>query len=717
LIINNLGFKKKRIIHLKDINNKNYIIPEYAIFLDFGTLTGKTIEEILISNPSKEKLLILTVFSQLKDWKTELYKNISTVKSRFKILKESEQTSLFEIKNSASELVEKDIDISFVNLFELPIHFYLSIHCPICQHSEALEHFKLKKSNYLKEFANDRKDKLKIKSQDAIPQRPIDPYGSNKNYSEHLMDSELVIKMYEFKRLLELSLQFTQFRIKLFKKLYKINFNKEEQAKKNDSDLYAFLYLLSFEIIWFQKEPLILRIFRYLSYSVSKYIAQYDINDLTELLSKGNKKLGFNLATRYKYAAVTVLRSSNKFKFTESIYKIIETSVVKMTTPNIIGNNIFQNTFYHINSIHISEHNNSEKYYSNIENELKMIEKKDLPFTTDQSKTIKLVKSNNLKNQKFVILYKLEQVDIIKKLKNSILDVYNGKTNHPWPSDFFLSILIDSNKDLLNDIFLNKEEAISYSYFLDFQKELKTNYDKLSMFINSEIIPYLEILDSKENNLLNSYSYKKLKNNYLSYIKRQEEFETLIEIGDKNIIELIENHREYINDCNIINDTFINKEDVNKAEIFKLINSVPTDINELVSNVFENKGFKKCTIDIIDNTYAFICKSVLTRELNHILKNAIKRQNHNYDPEINTLKSIKKDLSNSKISVKGIIVNNYIEILIEYDNTDKFKTTLNKTGNLNDLNNELKKWNGSAKWDLQDNGLFQIKLKLVNYDR
>ena len=367
LCIGSFDLKEKieKVIEFSDFIKKDHK-PDNVVFFDFGSLTGNTINKIISSNPCKENLLIITIFSQFKGQEKEFYSKIKKIECEF-IEKEdntAKQLSIFDKEKKVS----KDINISYITLYDLPIFFYQSQHCPICQHIESLDSYKLTKSKYLKSFSVDRKLRLKIKDYNHIPDLPIDPYGSLNNIEEHRMSETLIINMYVFKCILDSSISLTRSRIDLFNKIYSIYENREKLVKVPDSEIYALIYLLSYEVIWLQKEPLIFHNFRYMIYSISKYISTYDINELTEIFSKGlTKRVGYNLATRYKYAAISVFRSSNKFYFCKNLFNILSSSVI----VDKIGDNIFQNTLYHINSIHMNRYNNSDIYFKDIGEQIK----------------------------------------------------------------------------------------------------------------------------------------------------------------------------------------------------------------------------------------------------------------------------------------------------------------------------------------------------------
>ena len=235
-----LDFLKSLSPQVKLVDDINLINDSNVVYLDFGTITGSSINRIISHCQQVDNLLICIIFNQSKNDDFEVYNRIRT------------------LKNQVSTLGEKTTNFKIDYLYKLSLSFFTSESCPICEHISALDKYKIDQS-YLSSFSDDRTNRLKIIEAEEVQKSnyPFDFYYTMEN-SNNEFSSEVIMKMYEFKLLLEKSENNTQYRIACFKHIWGgIYSNINNEIENCESSLYALIFYLAHEINWLQKEPLI----------------------------------------------------------------------------------------------------------------------------------------------------------------------------------------------------------------------------------------------------------------------------------------------------------------------------------------------------------------------------------------------------------------------------------------------------------------------------
>ncbi len=272
---------------LIDLNSKAEL---NAFIIDFGLISGNTINSMLCNFKGLNHLFICIIFNQNHSGNHEYYKRLTT------------------LDNSGYRKTPTKLKIEF--LFNFPLTHYNRETCPICNHIDALEYYKINddEEDYMFRFSEDRQKRLTIRERTDVSKEnyPFDFYYEYHDNKEQELSSEIIEEMFNLKLLLEDSQENTKSRIDLFHYIFDIYSNKETYLLDYDSKLYSLIYYLSFEVHWLQKEPFVFRDFRDMLAEISIYVATLDINELTEIF-KENKKHHIsanNCATRYKYSAI-----------------------------------------------------------------------------------------------------------------------------------------------------------------------------------------------------------------------------------------------------------------------------------------------------------------------------------------------------------------------------------------------------------------------------
>ncbi len=709
--------KTYKIISFNDIVGEVPTI-DYIVFFDFSSLTGKTIKQIITSNICARKMLIITIFSQLTDGDINFFKNITQIKSSIKVEKPRNQDVKDEKpKNQntrAPQLtwvsiddyidIERYIDVAFVSLYDLPVRFYDSIQCPVCQHRDALGYYMIKNSEHLRDIANKRKRRLKIvDSKDILP-IPTDLFGDSENYLEHELSNKLICSMYFFKNMLENSVLYTESRIALFNKLYQMLDSIDAFIDNSDSEMYAFIYLLSSELIWLQKEPLIFSNFRYIVYRISKEISITQISELAKSFSFGIiTDIGLNLAYRYKYAAISVFRASNKFFFCKEIFNIMKSSFYdnKFANPSL-----FHNILFHINSIHINEHNTSKVYFDDISKQLKLIKEGNFNFKDEQLEALYIIKKTNDEKIRKFELDNLSQLEIFIKLKDEVYCEYKTEKDHHPPILYcFDSLQLNKSQSQLIDVLANGKKAKSYVEVFKIRQDFMIlRYKEFRTFLKNVIL-HIDALLSFKHSVLHSRPLKIFYTNYLEIKLNLQEFDKLITAGSRDILSIIKDDNSFNKYIKYYDRMkyFLFYDNIDNgmlsSDLKMFLDSIPSNLFDIVNSVFGKCKFKnKLEINIDKNIEVFVSKSILQRHLKLILENIKKRQNENY-PDIKKTNNLLK----CDIKIECNLVENFVRIYVVYSNTGNYKSYSNPNGSLHYFKQDLLNFNGVVDHGFLDN--------------
>lgn len=700
------------------INGKN------IVYIDFGSLTGRSINKLLGSIKNTDNILLSILFSQFQNGELDFYKRIKTIK----VKKENPinntiyyQKSLFdeiEGKNTSNEIIENEsatVQINFI--YNLPLNYYNSTTCPICEHERVLDYFKID-DEYMNQFVNDRKRKLKIRDRKESGSYPCDYYLTvNDNNFE--LSSILIMEMYEIKRLMEKATESTQYRISLFNYIFNIFNELDNEINNPDSKLYALLYLISYEVNLLQKEPLVFQDFREIISELSLIVATTEIKDLVEKFEKLNKnKISpFKLAVRYKFAAITALRSSRKLKFCNNISNIIFSS----TYETELSNNLAQNTFYHIISLHKNQHNQSIEYFQTIDNQITKINESSLNLTIEQQLTLSKISSSNKRILKKMNLSdKISDCQIIINLKKEIKEHYEG-ISHPDPIEHFTSLDFYQLDRFMSDFEKNREDSVYYINYKNIQVNLIQDWEIVSNYIERVVHVHLAKLSDK------MFESKIFRNYYIlddiiksfdegSLIGDNDRFTELIYLISQDLNNLFINYDEYISLYNNIYNHIIKEKSVRRGEkdstLIKFLSNFPTNIISEIENVFPSTEFPKIEIihhEEVGEFNVFYPKNQFSKYLRLIKKNIVRRLN----PGLNI----------SDVMIKFMIdrsnTDNFktVSLHILYDSTDQWDDVPHNNGSFKEFKDDLTKFDGDIeKYLLDDAGIFNIYMRFVKYE-
>jgi hypothetical protein len=702
-ILNNGGSFYK---FLKGISGKSPVAYEETpkiindlnvIYFDFGMLTGESVNKFITSCKGVENLFVCILFNQSVNVKTDFYRRIETLNNEYNFL---------EGKNNSTKF---NIDY----LYHLPLSFFSSENCPICEHRRALDFYKLEQE-YLFSFSEDRQERLEQLQADEIQEinYPVDFYYTEKDIKYEL-SSSLIMKMYEYKILFENARISTKFRINLYKEIYELSYN-DLLIKDCESKLYAFLYYLSFEINWFQQEPLIFRDFRELISNIALKIALIDRSTLQIYFDNSNysKTSAEKLVVRYKYSAISVLRSTQKLKFCENINEIIKSSLLN----DKYSDNLLQNTLYHISSLLHNKYNRSESYFNMIKSNLENILSTTKFLTLEQKIAINFVLLRNAKTLRSLkdSLADNESKNFIN-MKSEWEKLYLETPNHPIPFIHFDAINLKKHLDTLNSY---KEETISTDsseILLDIINDLESNWGSVNGYLHNHIYYYLE---EELNLLMNSSFFLYNYSNYLNFTRFQENserFTRLIYIVQSDPINYLNLQDEYDKLYKYFETCFIRKkglQDFNEDSfILNLLSEFPSCLIDLINDGFSTSKFKKFQVtNHLNSDKVYFPEIVFKRNLKLIKDNLNKRLNDGIAiSDVN----IRINLFDDETQLDFLI------LTIAYDSTNNYNQEQKKHGgSLDLLNKELIEFGGGLSYELptDKNPDFTLHLKFKKYE-
>jgi hypothetical protein len=466
---------------------------ENFVFLDFGVLTGNTMNKFVENLVFPKEILIVILFSQFQDNGHKFYTKVKSLDYSKTIRTRYRQINLFEdyIEDTKTILHEAKIKIEF--LYNLPIDVYNSSTCPICEHDRMLEYYKMN-NKYMIDFCEDRKKRLKIKSRKKTNEHPpCDFYYTEDEDRYTELSSNLIMKMFELKLLLDCAKSNTHNRIELLKKFVAIVKNFEKEIFNLESDLYAFLFLVSHEVLWLQKEPLVFREIRKIITDIALNVAVHDLIALMNGFKNSidDEKQCEKIAVRYKYAAITVLRSANKSIFCKNISKIIKNSI---KNDGKLSNNLIQNTFYHIHSLQVNSYNKSKKYFEDLKEQFEIIENVSLFSPNhEQFSSFWDLKVNNKTILRLLGIETSSIVETFKHFQHEFLDLYQTE-GHPAFFESFTALDFRTVDKRAYPSFIDEgKESSYYKAFLSIINDLSNNW----LMVKDTIIPIVNGLPKK----------------------------------------------------------------------------------------------------------------------------------------------------------------------------------------------------------------------------
>lgn len=678
-----------------------YINSENVIYFDFGILTGESVNELISRCYGVENLFVCLLFNQSVNSNTDLFKRIETIKPQSQVLNNNVKATKFHIEY----------------LFHLPLSFFTSENCPICEHRRALDHFKID-HEYLFEFSEERQERLKQNAFDDIYEVA---YPVDFNYSSEEPDQELsstiIMQMYEHKILLENAKKFTRSRIELYNIIFELWTNQEEEIENADSRIFSLLYYLSHEINWFQQEPLIFRDFRIMVSQIALKLATTPIGHLVSAFEISNKYNIKNkeLAIRYKYAAISILRSTDKLVFCQSLHGIASSSVYK----DVCVSNLLQNMLYHISSFYKNSYNKSELYYIEIASNLNSV-LKEVPLSDRQRSAINGIMSENEKIRRAFVSVSEEPANF-KEMKDKWETIYNKQMPaHPEPYEEFKQINLEKYKPLFlawKDQSLSEEDA---KILARKQKHIYPSWESLKSYIENNVMYYFR---NGLHNLKNSAHYSNQYENFLNpqvYDEHVKFFDDVLRTAENNWDSYLDKQEDYDSKLNYFQDCFIKKNNLSNFEgdshILHLLSDFPSDVTKIVKEIFTENDFEKRQfilknrgeLSITDEGYsAYFPISLLKIHLRLIYENVRKRLNkgvHSSDVDLKFIFSIdEKDV---------------LQLDIVYDSTDQYQDEPKSTGSLNAFKSHLANFGGDLSYNLpnDDDKNFSINIKFLRYE-
>lgn len=680
-------------------NTPHYTSESNVVFIDFGVLTGESINNFISKCNNVSNLLVLVIFNQSLSLGGNIYDRISS-------LNNTDPLDTFK------KVKETNFYINY--LYKLPINFYTSEDCPICEHRRALERYKIS-NKYLTDFSDDRSGKLNLRKNSEIHNLdyPVDFYYSEADKDYEL--SEIIIKeMYLLKILLENAKRFTQYRIELFNYIFEINQNKQELIIDCNSRLFALLYYLSNEIHWFQVEPLVLRDFRILLSEISIFVASIKRSILILKFNDSNigKTSADKLAVRYKYAAISVLRSTNKLSYCENIYEMVYSSI----SNGKFSDNLLQNILFHITSLMKNRYNRSEVYYQAIEKNLEKACNLD-ELTIPQRLAIqKLLLLNSSVLKSIQEPNPSKEIEIFAKMKSDWEKLYNTMPNHPKPYLYFKVLNLKKHHNSFVALEDGSPDCTIQQLLLDWTATITDKWLTVRLLLNSGVYHYLS---SGLPLLMNSVFYKSHYDNPLdfnNFNRNSERFTELILLISKNPKFYILNAPEYNRLYGYFEDNFIKQEALSDYKVnstfLNLLSQFPSHLPEQIDKVFAAEEFPMKVINIespldLSDCLVYFPMDQLRYYFDLVLHNI----------KCRLIKGIMLKDIDIVFDIK-LIDNEIINLVIKYNGTENIKDDPNhKKGSLSSWKNELSQFSGDLKYEKpsETNPDFMITLKFLKY--
>ena len=668
-------------LHKYETNLGQYINDSTVIYIDFGILTGESINRFIAKCSNVDNLLVLVIFNQGASQVTNIYDRISSLDRKEPLGMEHNKTPTnFYVKY----------------LYDLPLNFYSSEDCPICEHRRALRRYKTS-NDYLLDFSDDRRNRLNQRKGSEIHDMryPVDFYFTEKKENHEL--SEIVIqKMYLLKILLENAKIYTSYRITLFQHIYQIYIKKSELINNCESELFSMLYYLSHEIHWFQIEPLVFRDFRILLSDISSFVACKKTTDLAASFGKTNRSnvTSESLAVRYKYAAISVLRSTNKLIFCESLYEIISSSLLH----GRYSNNLLQNTLYHALSLIENSYNKSQSYYESIRDNLLRARDLEVLSIPQRLAIQKLLLLNSAVLKSIREPNPDKETERFEKMKRDWERLYNDTPNHPKPYQDLKVLNLRKHQSSFSAAGASQPDQRMQQLILDLMKNIVTRWNSVRLVLTNEIYYYLS---SNLPTLVNSDFYRYYYDNQLNYTyfnRNADRFSELVLLVSKDPKRYTRHQEEYDRLYKYFEENYIRqiglsnyKED---STFLKLIKEIPSNLTHVLLSIFNESLFPKRSVNYCGNSLdekvlVYFPKGLLFSYLEHVLDNLKSRLQKGFSLEE---VDIRLNIESQK---EGLVT-----LQIIYNGTENENDNPgHKKGGLNSWKKELRQFGGDLRYE------------------
>lgn len=680
------------------------------IFLDFGALTGNTLNKFIEILEFPKSILVIILFSQFQDNGRDFYSKVRSLGYSTR-KKSTIQRDLFGDQKEEIKIAIRNAIIKILFLYNLPIDVYNSSSCPICEHERMLEYYRMN-NKYMSDFCENRKKRLKIKSRKKTNEHPpCDFYYREDDENITELSSNLIMKMFELKLLLKQAISNTHNRKDVLLLIVSIAENIDEEISNENSNLYAFLYLISHEVLWLQKEPMVFREIRKIITHIAFMVA---VKDITELIngfknSENSEKQCEKIAVRYKYAAITVLRSANKSVFCENISKMVKSSI-KM--GGRLSNNLIQNIFYHINSLQVNSYNRRIVYFEKLKAEFESIEHETLPDNQEQITTFWDLKSRNNTILKSLEVKSTSTVAIFKHFRKEFLELYQTE-GHPAFYEAYTALDFRTLDSKAHQSYLDKKENSSY------YKSFRTIMGMLSnnwTIVKDTIIP---IVGSFPKKIFCSEYFKTNPFFYRNFIDNKPSseinlFSDFISTFTEDTLER-ENYDRYHELYGLIYKNLIeyriHKNPNTKDSLFKcFLSDFDTNLKDSIDTIFVKDDFKDLLLNVDESIKVFYPKTSLAHYFKQIRDNILQKKN---DQD--------KKLDNVSISFESEMKDGdglkYIQLKISNTNTCKYQERFNPNpkGALYQFKEDLNWFEGTLNYNIE-NDLFVLTITFMSYE-
>lgn len=432
---------------------------------------------------------------------------------------------------------------------------------------------------------------------------------------------------------------------------------------------------------------------------------------------------------RFKYSAISILRSANKKMFIDNIYNLFNYSKNESTTNQLL----FQNIFYHIYTYIKRNYHRSESDFSKICFELEKILK-----TNDISDNLRhtaryLFTYTQVRKAEILLINKSNKV-IIKELINFVKELFDEiKENSNGRSHDSISVIYNDNifpkyydKKIRNLQMERKnkkdfEELFKKQHFISWYKMLPEKWDYIARKYINKIIVYFGRLEQlfgtnlfdKFENLIN-FVNESQKNHImygcnddftLSYINKI--IKNPIVLSDKEYYEKFISKYEYFNDLFF----HYNKDNIESScMIWNFCHQFPAELNSICEDVkadsINKLSEKSIDLKIIESkkienkVYLYIPNSLLVKLFEQVFyHNIIKHYSSN---NIEVFIDYEDDLDEYyiiKITTKGTKPNSTnfgglrecIEVINEYYE-GKCSSLYNNEKSLFEIIIKIKRW-------------------------